>query len=187
MVNVKKSSKQVWSRRKIIIGLIIISLVALAATGFYYNNGNKTSDHVKRDVSLDKDINYDPPTEEEIKSSDAQKDENLKQEEAARNQPSDIKPNIVVVDASQYDKVVEVRAYVSNILEDGGKCTAVFTRNGTTVSKASNAFRDATTTQCRPIEIPRSEFPTAGEWQVVMKYKSATTSGESAKRFVKLN
>ena len=73
---------------------------------------------------------------------------------------------------------VEVRAYVSGVIEGTGTCTALFTRGNETVSASSKGFVDATTTQCEPIEIDPAEL-SGGGWQLLVSYSSPTARGAS--------
>jgi hypothetical protein len=124
-------------------------------------------------------VNYGPPTDEEKNAGDQQKDINLQKEEDIKNAPTLSQAHVFVVDASQYDSTVEVRAFISNAIEDGGTCTVEFSKEGDSFSRSSTAFKDATTTQCGAITLSRSSFSSAGNWQVRVSYRSATLSGES--------
>ena len=68
--------------------------------------------------------------------------------------------------------------YVSPVIEDGGTCTLVLTRPGTSVSTDSAAAADATTTACAELSLPVSEL-SAGEWQAELRYESDTTEAVS--------
>jgi hypothetical protein len=85
-----------------------------------------------------------------------------------------------IASAGLYNNQVEVRAFVTDVIEGGGTCTATFTKNNRTVTESSEAFIDASTSQCRPIIIDRSRFSEAGTWSVVVTYTSSTSKGESA-------
>ena len=137
---------------------------------------------------------YTPPTKEEQVAGEVQKEKNIAEEKQikeaekeAQQTPALKKAEVIVTDASfyQYDgNKVEVRAYIANVYEDGGTCTAVFTQNGQTVTAKGAPFKDVSTTQCGAMDIPRSQFTAGGEWQVVVSYVSATASGQSAPKVV---
>lgn len=110
-------------------------------------------------------------------SSDQQKQDNIQQSQAEAPS-SKASANITITEASASTDKVSVRAYISNIDEDGGQCTAVFTQQGqTTVTQASNSFSDATTTQCGAIDVPLSNFSGKGTWHLRLTYNSSTASG----------
>ena len=73
---------------------------------------------------------------------------------------------------------VEVNAFVSGVIEDGGTCTAALTLGSTTRTVTAPAAADATTTGCTPMIVPGDQL-SAGDWQAVVTYTSATAEGRS--------
>lgn len=169
--------KQNVSRKKtLLIAIVCIAIVGIG-TFFLVSSRNNSDTGDTRPVNS---VDYSGPTKEEQKAGDEQKAINEKEEEAIKNNPTPTNANIFIVDASQYDDTIEVRAYISNILEDGGTCTATFTRGETSFTKTSTAFKDATTTQCGNMTIPRSDFSSAGDWRVTVSYASSSMTGQSS-------
>ena len=145
----------------------MLALLALLAGGavFYFllilNRPNENSD-----PSLDSTINYNPPTQAEIDAGNRIKDSN-----AEKNGTQDIANySIVIVDARQYDNNIEVRSFVSGIVQDGGTCTYTFRTNGAAFTKTSPAVADASHTNCTPLIVPASEFSSPGTWSVSIFY-----------------
>jgi len=130
-------------------------------------------------------INYGPPTEEEIENSQNAKKDIIKEDEAKESESGGAnlkKVSVGVSHADMFEGNVEVRAFVSGVVEGTGTCTATLTLSGAqTVTKSSEAFIDASTSQCKPILIPLSAFSKDGEWTLVVNYKSPTSTGESEK------
>lgn len=162
----KKSSKKPF-----IIALIAAVVLIGGGVWAYSYFSNDSENNNTRNVN---EINYDPPTEQEQKAGDEQKEQLTKDEQTP--QTNDVQ--VAIVDANQYDDTVEIRAFVQGIIE-GGTCTATLTKNGQTVTKKTDAFIDATTTQCGNLNIPRSEFPSAGEWSLKVSYSSESHAGTS--------
>jgi len=129
-------------------------------------------------------INYSPPTKEESSAGDKQKATIVKNSNADTSTPSsqDKTAEVIIVDASQYSDVVEVRAFVANHIEDG-TCTYTFTKDNSKIVKTEPANADASTTPCITLDIPKSEFKLAGTWNLVVDYisTSAGISGTSSK------
>lgn len=73
---------------------------------------------------------------------------------------------------------LEIRAFVNNIIEGDGTCTATVTKGSTTITKTSEAFIDTSSSICEPIYIPKSQL-SAGEWSVNVKYSSPNATGSS--------
>ncbi len=130
-------------------------------------------------------INYGPPTAEEKAQADANKQRLAQQTEQNNTQSSSPSTKTVtptITSVVQNGSQIQVYGYVSGIVEDNGSCAATFTQAGQTVTKISQAFANATTTNCTTLSLDRSEFPTTGEWQVTLTYSSQTAKGISQPR-----
>ena len=68
--------------------------------------------------------------------------------------------------------------HVSPVVESGGTCTLELRRGGRTLSASGPAEPDATTTVCGGLAVPVADLE-PGEWEAVLVYRSASTSGES--------
>lgn len=131
-------------------------------------------------------INYNPPTENEIKDGQDAK-QNMpegskgeKSDEVTR--PSDgVNKKEVSVGISIADVIgssLEVRAFTPNMIDGSGECTVFLTRNGVTLSRKSGAFIDTSTTQCGNISIPVAEL-SKGTWQVWVEFSAPNAQGVS--------
>lgn len=183
-----KSSKKPKAKRSKKM-LVILTVIVLFGVGGYFGYkhffANKSQTKSKAD-----DINYNPPTEQEQQAGDNQKQkiterqDRFKEQEGEHSQQNSTsnQPNaqatVVITDASQYDDVIEVRAFVSDHYQDG-ECTTTLTKGNLTVKKTTAAFRDVSTTICTNPLIKRSEFAEAGDWQVIVKYTSSDKNGVS--------
>lgn len=159
------------SKKPLIIAIAVsVALLGVGAWTYAYFSNRSTYD----DTQTVNDINYDPPTEAEQAAGDKQKEQLTKEEEPSQSEDIEV----AVVDASQYNDTVEIRAFVQGVIESGS-CTATLTKDGQTVTKKSDAFIDATTTQCGNLNIPRSDFPSGGEWSLIVSYSSERHAGSS--------
>ncbi len=133
-------------------------------------------------------INYSPPTKEEVKQADENKEQISKQSEEQPKKTSTGKQNVTVVITSvnPSDQDVTIISYVQGIFEDDGNCTATLTKGSSKVAKKGKAFADVSTTVCEPIIIPRSEFSGAGDWQLIVSYESPTAEGASKIKMITL-
>lgn len=176
MINIKKALKN-----RVVIILAVLSLAAIIAIPVWRNASDSSRD--ANETAPTNTVDYEPPSESEQSAGDKQKETNIKKDEAIKESPDTSQTaNVVIVDASQYGDTVEVRAFVSNIYEDAGTCQLTFTQGSTTVTHSKTAFKDATTTQCGTFEVPRSEFPAGGEWNVQVTYNSNATSGQATQK-----
>lgn len=162
----------------------MLILGSIAGYYWYQNSQNNKDDYYF--------INYDEPTEQEQKAGDSQKDKNIEREKLENDYVPPANGNystalVQVNSAGLYDGVLEVRATVTGVYEDGGVCEAILTRDGATVKKTSQAFRDATTVQCGALDISRSEFNKAGAWNLSVSYGSGTAKGSSDSQIITIN
>lgn len=133
------------------------------------------------------DINYSPPTEEELSAAEKHKQDLINQQnnQTAKNSSGSkttVAPFITFaghVQDSPSGDVIEVRAYIPGVYESGGICTAKFTRASQIFSRQIDAIPSASTTNCETLAIPRSDFPSPGTWTVVVDYSSDDSSGTS--------
>lgn len=163
-------------KRRNLSKIILVSLPLLLVLGgtFYFI----TRDHRASTPpsTPGETINYDPPTKEESLAGDAQKKINEQAEEAYTNKKTIA---LTISDARQYGDTIEIRAFSTDITQDNGTCTTTLTKNSQVITRATSAFMDASSTQCGAIDIPASEIPSGGSWNVQVKYLSQTHSGVS--------
>jgi len=179
-----KIKKNIQSKKAIIslLALLVIVCTAVTAYAFHNEKDNQFNDTPRAINSVD----YSDPTQEESNAGNEQKEKN-KEREAIDALPTSKNAAVTISDATQYNRVIETRAYVTGVYEDGGTCTATFTKSGSiskTISKS--AFKDAKTLQCGALDITRDEFDDAGEWTVIVSYDSPTATGTSSARKIVL-
>jgi hypothetical protein len=165
--------------KKIILIVAVFALLLGAAIYFWQNQSEKLSQ-----TESDKPINtidYSGPTDEEKEAGDLQKENNKSREETDGQTTPPSNADIVLVDAGQYENIVEVRAYVSNIYADDGNCSVKLTNGSQTITRTSEAFKDVKTTQCGTFKIDRTEFSAAGTWNLTVSYSSPTSVGSITK------
>ena len=168
----------------LLVGLAVILVCGGAASAYAIKKSRNSVTPMA--TGDENEINYGPPTDEEKKAGDDQKDKNIAEEEK-RNQPTTGLKNVAVfvTDADQYEDVVEVRSFIPDHYEDGD-CTITFTKGSDVVSKTTSAYRDASTTICTNPLFERSEFSSAGNWSLVVTYKAAGATGKSEAKDVKI-
>lgn len=158
-----------------IVFILSTLVIATLAIGYVIYTKVNTDTQIIQDQN---EINYQPPTEAERSSGDERK---KIIDETENNKNNNVE--VVIVDAGQYDSVIEVRAFVQGVIE-GGNCLITFSQGTSRVNRTIPAFIDATTTQCENLTLNRSDFPNSGEWSVVVQYASDSATGISeAKKF----
>ena len=167
--------------RTIIPALVVVFACGVALTLYKTRHDN----NAVTPSSDGESINYAPPTDQEKNQGNVQKEHTARDE--ARQNDTDTSTaksqkvvSVVITDASQYDDIIEVRAFVPNYYQDG-TCTITFTKDGKTISKNSPAYKDISSTICTNPKILRAEFSLAGEWKVTVSYESKDSSAHGSK------
>lgn len=83
--------------------------------------------------------------------------------------------SVVIVDASKYDQIFEIRAYADNVVEDG-VCTYTLTSGDTTIKKETEATSSASTSSCKTLDIDINELSTSNSWNLTIEYTSSSNS-----------
>lgn len=135
-------------------------------------------------------INYGPPSKTELKEAEQNKQAAEQRQSIENSQGGDsrlrsVQP--VIVDANQYGDTVEVSAYVSGVIEDGGTCNLLLESGSQKISRTVNGVKDATTTRCPIFSIGRAQISSAGQWKATVNYKSASAEGTSQTRTFEVN
>lgn len=174
------------NKKAVLLSVAIILLVALVTTYSVVAYKKSLWPFQPGTIQVngdDDNINYDPPTQQEINDSQNAKKDNLdndKQDDPSNSTSGNLKSIEVGVSfADVMDGQVEVRAFTPSVVESDGTCTATLTKNSATVTKVSKAFIDSTTSQCQPIKIALSEFQQSGSWSLLVSYKSSKSQGKS--------
>lgn len=169
------------SRNQVLIGASAL-IVILSVAGYLIARGNNTEVPQSPTITTDTSgIDYGPPTEEEKAEAERHKEELARQMEQESQPTGSEKKQVtpVITNASQNGQEAMVSAYIQGIFENGGVCTVTFTKGSQKITKTSEAFADASTTICKSFAVSRSEFDSAGDWQVVVSYSSQTSEGSS--------
>ena len=173
----KKAPKK--SHVPIIITVALLACIAVGTISYFLIN-------INQDASTDdlkSNINYNPPSSEETTAGQDIKDTN----EIKDQQPSITNASIFIVDATQYDQNIEVRAYIKNVIKDGGECTYTFTGKQSAFATTSPASADASHTTCKPLIIPVADFPASGKWSLVISYIFDGVSATSRKQTIEVS
>lgn len=174
--NQNKKQKKYW----LISGLVVVLLLAALTSFAIATNSWPFIKSSSGSSEPDQTIDYGPPTEEEIESS-----QDGKRNSADTNQPQETdgirQVGVEISYAKNVGTNLEIRAFTPDVIESDGTCTATVTKDGQEVVRTSPGFVDASSTICEPINIPLSEFSSTGVWSVVVNYTSPSSAGISDK------
>lgn len=164
----KKNKK---SKNKRLLIAVISVLVAVCLAFFAYQSISNNNSDKDQAYEPESGVDYGPPTEQEQKSGDLQK-EDISKEEEQDDSSSEEDIVVIITDAAVYDGTVEIRAFIPNYYEDG-TCTLTFKKGSNSLIKHTPAYKDASTTICTNPLINKSEFPASGTWNLTVDYKSS--------------
>ena len=87
--------------------------------------------------------------------------------------------SVVMTYASIQNETASASGFVSNVTEDGGVCTYVFTKGSLEVKEVSSPMSNPTSTTCSTVNFPASQL-SSGLWSVKLVYSSTSSYGESS-------
>ncbi len=190
--------KHRFNGQKVIIIAVALAFVLVASAGYLLiakrngwllpfvtekSNGSTELPMEGRSVN---DIDYSGPSvTDTIESQEGKKKNNTstsspkKPSKISSSSTPKVSASIAVSFADISGENFEVRAFVTTAIEGGGTCTATLTKGEYKLEQSSEAFIDTSSSQCHPIYIPLSNFPSRGTWNINITYSSETHRGES--------
>lgn len=155
-----------WTRRSALLATLLV--ISLLAVGYFMLRDDKPNNgSTDNTTTVPGYVNLEPPTEEQR---NAARDETPSATPSQTGSKKAVTPIITSADSQ------EVRAYVPGVNEDGGTCTATFTRGQTKITASADGFSNVSYTSCKPIKVSGL---TAGSWSVVVGYSSVAAEGQS--------
>lgn len=151
------------------LGLLIVALL--------YVNFSNENDPNDVDPVTGGEINYGPPTLQEIEEAEKHK-EDIASFSIKDNSPTNANVKPVIVSYGQNKESFEVSARVPGILEDSGNCTLKLTSSNHEASGKNKAVPNVTEMSCGFISIPLSKI-SKGTWTAVVTYMSKNSVGSS--------
>ena len=157
------------------------AILALASGAAYYVISSNNSPNYQ-DITESPGVNYNPPTPEEVTSSqDGKKQDAIAEpDDSPPPSKSDKKTvNVGISFADMYGGQLEIRAFANNVpTGEDGTCTATAKLGSKVVTKSSAAFDNGSSYQCKPIYIPAAKLE-SGTWSVTVTFSSAKSEGTS--------
>lgn len=175
-INSKKSKN-----KTLVIGLSSLGVVlALSAASFayvYLFDGDLFG--WKRSETQQVEVNYDPPTTEQVQAGQATKEEALGQDGKPKetDTANPATATITVTAAFQNGSVFQIRSLITP-LTGSGTCTLTLTKGSSTLTKNADIQAQASSSTCRGFDIPVSEL-SAGEWNVVLTFEGKDSRGST--------
>ncbi len=187
----KKIKNQNNTKLIALLAIIFVAILGFGSFKFFANHQNQyqaTSPTASQEVPK---IDLNPPTEEDLDNVDSAKSD-IVQQQAENNNPPATQPDgrksvvPIISYAAQYGPQIEIGAYVDGILEQAATCTASISKGDQLLKKSVAAVTNVNSMDCPAIVFERSEFTSAGDWQVVIEYSSANMFGRSQPKKVEV-
>lgn len=164
-------------KNKKILATILILVIAVSiffANQFLHNDANPIIPEIDENLN---GINYNPPTAEEQKETEAHK--NQIADSMSRTNSVDNKKNVPVVitywGINEDNKTFESSAY-ANTLATSGTCTMTLNKGFESASVTIDALPNVSTMSCGDLSIDLSEL-SKGTWQMTVTYSSDESRG----------
>lgn len=173
----------------IILGLLFIGILLGVGMLLFASSNNipVSSTNTGENSRPERTIDMSPATDADKKASEDHKaslpDNNTAQPPSTSATKKSVVPIITTATSNSSDSY-EVVGFVPEIAESGGLCTAIVSKDGTSLNRSSTGFVNSNYTQCPPITFAANEFPAKGEWQVALTYSSDTSEGSATNKMV---
>lgn len=171
-----KNKKKYRNNKRFAKKFAFISIIILIILGAYITISRTINNDIDMtSASNDSGINYNAPTEEEKKDTENQKQQLINNEPIKLETTDDGRKVVTLTVLSV--KHNEILAYVNGIFEDGGTCTATYSKDSVIYSFNSSGITNSNYTSCEPIT--NNKVPDESGWQVYVSYSSKTYSGKT--------
>lgn len=157
-----------YTRRRVIAGVLALALIAGGAW-LWYASAQEAKDAAGQTAQS---IEAEKESTEEFEKKLQEQKSNDSTGRTTSEASNLTVANVILGAATE----TEMRGYISNVLEEGGICTASYTKGSTVITGTSKGFVDVNKTTCPPISVTGLS---RGDWTATLSYKSATASGKS--------
>lgn len=170
-----------FKKRTVLIVMVLLLLVGVVVSVIYFN---RNDGDIKRDadgISVER-TDQDRRLEKSLSDNPEQKSQQTQTDVPVRpkiDQQTQLqRVNAVLTNVRQQADQVNASGFVSNVIEENGNCTYVFTKGETTIEKPSGTLTNASSTTCKTVEFDKNEL-SPGVWVVHVEYLSPFSSGKS--------
>ena len=180
------------NNRKVSLGIILVIAVVLLAAGYTaaayvwhlppfisekntYDPGEQVTNLERSDTEKSATKALEDSPEQKLQNN--QTDTPSAPTETNKDGKQVVTVNLTSVGIS--NGVVNASGMVSNLVEEGGACTYIFTNGTQVVNKSSTTSTNPTSTTCTRITFSANELPSDGTWTVKLNYNSSKAEGVS--------
>ncbi len=184
---------KLFSSKRFLIITTLLVICSIAIGYYYFNNKSDqtvtvTTPETTQTELANQDINLDPAND-------------VEKQEAQDTKSNIVNPATPTVDSNtgkkkvtpvityfgQDGEQISANVFVGGITEDGGSCRYDLTNGNLKIAKVTEAFNNASTTNCAPLIIQRDEFKASGKWVLSVSYNSNSSTGSSEQKEINVN
>lgn len=178
----------VAKKRKITLIVVLALTIVLGIFVVYFFLKNQNSHSTSDSADFINKINLERSQAEKDQESALNKDPEKKTQNDQNDKPDQpstdtitnkLAVNVVLTNVGVSDGIVSASGFVTNIVESGGVCTFVFTKDGQQVTKTSETTQNPTSTTCKTVKFNSSEL-SSGKWTVGLTYNSNQATGSAS-------
>lgn len=181
---------KIKKNKKLLITVVVCVGIALVLGVLYYlHNTNNSTEHQEK-IAIEQSKDYSASTKDSSESNNQDQKTTVTnsdpQAQTAVDQNSGKTVVSVVTSVDVAENVVYIRGGINNMLSEG-TCKAFLKHSsGKTVEKETSILVNASTIDCKTIQIPASEL-LPGVWTYTLKYISNTAEGSSSENSFQIN
>jgi len=167
----------------IIIGVLLLAAIGGIAWTRHHKSSNQANAGQAAPSAGTSKVNLQPPTTQDKQETQNHKDQLAQTPPAAPTDSSTGKKIVspIITHADKYG----TNAYVTGVFEDGGTCTATYTKDSQNITATSQGSENSNYTSCGPMKLP-GPLNINGTWTVVVSYSSTDAQGKSAPQQVEV-
>lgn len=195
-MQIKKSRKKGRKSAVIIVSIIAVLLAGYFATAVFldlppFNDDSKSSidsDSSEQFVNIQRTESEKQASKnlEENPEQKVQNNQNDTPDSPDSSNSGKQSVNVLLTNVGVFNGMVSASGMVTNVAEQGGGCSYVFTNGSQTLTKTSSTLTNPTSTTCQTVSFPVSELTIDGTWTVKLHYSSSASEGVSGtKEFVR--
>lgn len=168
-------------KKLLVIVLIVLLFLVLGSAAAYVALEDEESLISPPSPTQNQDINYDPPSEQEIHQGDKSKDDIINKQNNNPPSSSSTKKevSVVITNWGETGGRFEVGSY-ANTLDQAGNCSLLLKRGSTVLNGKSKAVQNPSTMSCGSLSVNASKI-TVGQWEATVSYSSATAKGSTTR------
>lgn len=90
--------------------------------------------------------------------------------------------NVLITNVGVFNGKVSASGMITDVTEEGGECTYVFSNGIAKIIKSTTTFVNPTSTSCKTVSFSSSELNNSENWTLKLEYSSASHEGTSEER-----